>query len=227
MKRILSIEIMERHLFNRFLITFYVALMILISPMSHAATISLSHNEILDFEQIHINGQYDCAPPYLSMTDGCSFITNISDTGVAVTFLTYFELQSGPASADVGNDDFGVNWNEYDTYAQSILNRDENAWSFSLSVKDSTGSIANSGTYLLDKDEQAIFSVDLLELDLQDPIAEIWVTVSGNIPEPGNDAVIEWDLNFELGEVSEIPVPSSIWLFLSAMLSTFGYRRLS
>ena len=105
------------------------------------------------------------------------------------------------------------------------MNRDENPWYFSLSVKDTTNLIASSSSYELQTNEEKIFSVDLSQLNSRNPIDAVWVTVSGNIPEPGNDAVLEWDLYFEMGEVNEIPIPGSIIFILSALSSLLLVKR--
>ena len=199
-------------LYEKFKGTFLCAILFFASQIAYAATVSLSQSEILNFEQINT-----------SSPGGYSFITGIPQDGV--TFLTYFVLESGPNSADIGDDEAGFNWDEFDTYSQSILNRDENPWYFSLSVKDTTNLIASSSSYELQTNEEKIFSVDLSQLNSRNPIDAVWVTVSGNIPEPGNDAVLEWDLYFEMGEVNEIPIPGSIIFILSALSSLLLFKR--
>lgn len=213
MKQVKLIKKIISYLPKDLLIAFCFTASCLLSIVGHASTVSLSQSEILNFEQIHT-----------SSPEGYSFITGMPQEGV--TFLTYFVLESGPHSADIGDDDSGFNWDEFDTYSQSILNRDENPWYFSLSVKDTTGLTISSPTYELQTNEQRIFSVDLNLLNSRNPIDELWVTVSGNIPEPGNDAVLEWDLYFELGEVNEIPLPGSIILFMTAFSSLLTLKRL-
>ena len=82
----------------------------------------------------------------LSNTDGFSFATHQNENGVV--FLTYFVLQSGQATADVGKENALYDWSQFDTYNQSIYNYDENAWTFSVSVADIDGNVVSS-TYTL------------------------------------------------------------------------------
>ena len=62
-------------------------------------------------------------------------------------------------------------------------------------------------------EENNIFSLDLLSLSSREIIDEVWVTVSGDIPLPGNDAVSEWELSFGLGSAAEVPLPPAFLLY--------------
>ena len=88
-----------------------------VSLNSFGAVVSLSQSEILNFEQINT-----------SSSGGYSFITGIPQDGV--TFVTYFILEPGTSSADIGDNDADFNWDQFDTYSQSIFNRDYNSWFF-------------------------------------------------------------------------------------------------
>jgi len=170
------------------------------TQQNSASTVFLSLDQINEFEQIH-----------LSNTDGFSYATHQNENGVV--FLTYFVLQSGQATADVGTEDAHYDWSQFDTYNQSIYNYDENAWTFSVSVADIDGNIVSSDPVSILPEENNIFSLDLLSLSSRDTISEVWVTVSGDIPLPGNDAVSEWELSFGLGSAAEVPLPPAFLLY--------------
>lgn len=179
---------------------------------SNASTVILSLDQITEFEQIH-----------LSNTNGFSYATDRDENGVI--FLTYFVLQSGQASADVGKENALYDWSDFDSYNQSIYNYDENAWTFSISVADIEGNIVNSDPVSISPEENNIFTLDLLSLTSRDVIDEVWVTVSGDIPLPGNDAVSEWELSFGLGSAAEVPLPPAFILYLLGISSMFIANR--
>ena len=62
-----------------------------------------------------------------------------------------------------------------------------------------------------------LFSANLMNLGSRNPITEVYVTISAELPLPGNDSVAEYELSFGLGSVSEVPLPSGIILLLSAL----------
>ena len=51
------------------------------------------------------------------------------------------------------------------------------------------------------------------------------MTISGDVSELGNDAVLEWDLYYQLGTGPEVPVPATAWLFGSALAGLGVVRR--
>lgn len=196
-----------KNLYKKYLLIIFSLFSIFFSYQSNASTVFLSLDQITEFEQIH-----------LSNTDGFSYATHQNENGVV--FLTYFVLQSGQASADVGKENALYDWSDFDTYNQSIYNYDENAWTFSISVADIDGNVVNSDPVSILPDENNIFTLDLLSLTSRDIIDEVWVTVSGDIPLPGNDAVSEWELSFGLGSAgAEVPLPPTLILYLLGMSS--------
>lgn len=189
-----------KNLYKKYLLIMFSLFSIFFAHQSNASTVILSIDQITEFEQIH-----------LSNTDGFSYATHQDENGVV--FLTYFVLQSGQASADVGKENALYDWSDFDTYNQSIYNYDENAWIFSISVADIDGNVVNSDPVSILPEENNIFSLDLLSLSSRDIIDEVWVTVSGDIPLPGNDAVSEWELSFGLGSAAEVPLPPAFLLY--------------
>ena len=188
------------YLFKKYSVIVLALMSVFFTQQNSASTVFLSLDQINEFEQIH-----------LSNTDGFSYATHQDENGVV--FLTYFVLQSGQATADVGTEDAHYDWSQFDTYNQSIYNYDENAWTFSVSVADSDGNIVSSDPVSILPEENNIFSLDLLSLSSRDTISEVWVTVSGDIPLPGNDAVSEWELSFGLGSAAEVPLPPAFLLY--------------
>ena len=188
------------YLFKKYSVIVLTLMSVFFTQQNSASTVFLSLDQINEFEQIH-----------LSNTDGFSYATHQDENGVV--FLTYFVLQSGQATADVGTEDAHYDWSQFDTYNQSIYNYDENAWTFSVSVADSDGNIVSSDPVSILPEENNIFSLDLLSLSSRDTISEVWVTVSGDIPLPGNDAVSEWELSFGLGSAAEVPLPPAFLLY--------------
>ena len=188
------------YLFKKYLVIVLALMSVFFTQQNSASTVFLSLDQITEFEQIN-----------LSNTDGFSFATHQNENGVV--FLTYFVLQSGQATADVGKENALYDWSQFDTYNQSIYNYDENAWTFSVSVADIDGNIVSSDPVSIPPEENNIFSLDLLSLSSREIIDEVWVTVSGDIPLPGNDAVSEWELSFGLGSAAEVPLPPAFLLY--------------
>ena len=188
------------YLFKKYSVIVLALMSVFFTQQNSASTVFLSLDQITEFEQIN-----------LSNTDGFSFATHQNENGVV--FLTYFVLQSGQATADVGKENALYDWSQFDTYNQSIYNYDENAWTFSVSVADIDGNIVSSDPVSILPEENNIFSLDLLSLSSRDTISEVWVTVSGDIPLPGNDAVSEWELSFGLGSAAEVPLPPAFLLY--------------
>ena len=188
------------YLFKKYSVIVLTLMSVFFTQQNSASTVFLSLDQITEFEQIN-----------LSNTDGFSFATHQNENGVV--FLTYFVLQSGQATADVGTEDAHYDWSQFDTYNQSIYNYDENAWTFSVSVADIDGNIVSSDPVSIPPEENNIFSLDLLSLSSREIIDEVWVTVSGDIPLPGNDAVSEWELSFGLGSAAEVPLPPAFLLY--------------
>ena len=188
------------YLFKKYSVIVLTLMSVFFTQQNSASTVFLSLDQITEFEQIN-----------LSNTDGFSFATHQNENGVV--FLTYFVLQSGQATADVGKENALYDWSQFDTYNQSIYNYDENAWTFSVSVADIDGNIVSSDPVSIPPEENNIFSLDLLSLSSREIIDEVWVTVSGDIPLPGNDAVSEWELSFGLGSAAEVPLPPAFLLY--------------
>lgn len=182
--------------------------------LTHASVIILPLEEILEFDQINI-----------SNNDGFSFPTHQDENGVI--FITYFVLQGGYASADVGKVNALYDWSGFDFYDQSIFNYDDNPWSFSVSVKDIAGNIVSSDTVEIAQFDNNVFSLSLLPLTSREIIDDVWVTVSGDVPLPnsGNDAVSEWELSFGLGSAAEVPLPPASFLYIAAISGFVLARR--
>ena len=167
------------------------------AQFSSAAVVSLNLNDILGFSQIDFSGSVNAQ----------SQQTNIGPNGV--TFTTFWVLGNGQASADVGSQNLTLDWSDFDTFSQSILNHDENTWSFSLSASDGV-STQTSSTIEIAPDEEQSLSVSLLPLANLNSIEEVYITISANLPLPGLDAVSEYELSFS---VNEVPLPASSWFF--------------
>jgi hypothetical protein len=167
------------------------------AQFSSAAVVSLNLNDILGFSQIDFSGSANAQ----------SQQTNTSPNGV--TFTTFWVLGNGQASADVGSQNLTLDWSDFDTFSQSILNHDENTWSFSLSASDGV-STQTSSTIDIAPDEEQSLSVSLLPLANLNSIEEVYITISANLPLPGPDAVSEYELSFS---VNEVPLPASSWFF--------------
>ena len=116
---------------------------------------------------------------------------------------------NGQVSADIGSQGLSLDWSAYDTFAQSILNHDENTWNFSLSASDGI-STQTSSTIEIAPDQEQSLSVSLLPLANLNSIEEIYITISANLPLPGLDSVSEYELSFA---VNEVPLPASSWFF--------------
>ena len=167
------------------------------AQFSSAAMVSLNLNDILGFSQLNFSGSVSAQ----------SAQTNVDANGV--TFLTFWVLGNGQVSADIGSQNLTLDWSAFDTFSQSILNHDENAWSFSLSASDGI-TTQTSSTIEIAPDEEQSFSVNLLPLANLNSIEEIYITISANLPLPGLDTVSEYELSFA---VSEVPLPASSWFF--------------
>ena len=72
------------------------------------------------------------------------------------------------------------------------------------------------------EDEEQVLSVDLSSLANLNNIEEIYVTISAELPLPGNDSVSEYELSFQ---VSEVPLPASSWLFSLSVATLIIVRR--
>ncbi len=167
------------------------------AQFSSAAVVSLNLNDILGFSQIDFSGSVSAE----------SAQTNVDANGV--TFLTFWVLGNGQVSADIGSQGLSLDWSAYDTFAQSILNHDENTWNFSLSASDGIA-IQTSSTIEITPGEEQSLSVSLLPLSNLNNIEEIYITISANLPLPGLDSVSEYELSFA---VNEVPLPASSWFF--------------
>ena len=167
------------------------------AQFSSAAVVSLNLNDILAFSQIDFSGSVSAE----------SAQTNVDANGV--TFLTFWVLGNGQVSADIGSQGLSLDWSAYDTFAQSILNHDENTWNFSLSASDGIA-IQTSSTIEITPGEEQSLSVSLLPLSNLNNIEEIYITISANLPLPGLDSVSEYELSFA---VNEVPLPASSWFF--------------
>ena len=167
------------------------------AQFSSAAMVSLNLNDILGFSQIDFSGSVSAE----------SAQTNVDANGV--TFLTFWVSGNGQVSADIGSQGLSLDWSAYDTFAQSILNHDENTWNFSLSASDGIA-IQRSSTIEITPGEEQSLSVSLLPLSNLNNIEEIYITISANLPLPGLDSVSEYELSFA---VNEVPLPASSWFF--------------
>jgi len=167
------------------------------AQFSSAAVVSLNLNDILGFSQIDFSGSVSAE----------SAQTNVDANGV--TFLTFWVSGNGQVSADIGSQGLSLDWSAYDTFAQSILNHDENTWNFSLSASDGI-STQTSSTIEIAPDQEQSLSVSLLPLANLNSIEEIYITISANLPLPGLDSVSEYELSFA---VNEVPLPASSWFF--------------
>ena len=180
-----------------------------LAPFSSAAMVSLNVDDILGFSQINYSGSEEPA----------TYQTN--DDGDGVTFMTFWSLASGQASADIGSEGLTLDWSPYDTFSQSILNLDENSWNFSLSASDGTTTVTSNPIEIV-TDQEQVLSVDLSSLAQLNNIEEIYVTISAELPLPGNDGVSEYQLNFQ---VSEVPLPASVWFFSLSVAMLVVVRR--
>lgn len=187
----------KNSLFKQFSQATVLFLALATAQVSSAATVSLNSNDILDFSQIDFSGSVTAQ----------SQQTNIDTNGV--TFLTFWVLGNDQVSADIGSQGLTLDWSAFDTFSQSILNRDENTWSFSLSASDGQSTQTSSTIELTPSEEQSL-SVNLLPLANLDNITQVYITVSANLPLPGLDTVSEYELRFD---VSEVPLPASSWFF--------------
>jgi hypothetical protein len=185
-----------------YLLRLSACLLLCVSLNSFGAVVSLSQSELWNFEHINISSSGGVSLPVYQDENG-------------LVFITFFFMADGMSSAAIGDVDAGFDWDQFDTYSQSIVNRDENPWFFSLSVKDSFNNIASSETIELAFEEGQIFSVDLSGLASRNPINEVYVTISADLPLPANDSVAEYQISFG---VSEVPLPAGIYLFLSGLL---------
>ena len=79
------------YLFKKYSVIVLALMSVFFTQQNSASTVFLSLDQINEFEQIH-----------LSNTDGFSYATHQDENGVV--FLTYFVLQSGQATADVGKE---------------------------------------------------------------------------------------------------------------------------
>ena len=180
-----------------------------IAPFTSAAMVSLDLDDILGFSQINFSGGVSAQTQQ----------TNIDENGV--TFLTFWVMGNGQASADIGSENLSLDWSAYDTFSQSILNHDENPWDFSLSASDGATTVT-SNPIEIGEDEEQVLSVDLSSLANLNNIEEIYVTISAELPLPGNDSVSEYELSFQ---VSEVPLPASSWLFSLSVATLIIVRR--
>ena len=180
-----------------------------LAPFSSAAMVSLDIDDILGFSQINYSGSVE---PGTQLTD---------DDEDGVTFLTFWVFGNGQASADIGSEGLTLDWSEYDTFSQSILNHDENPWNFSLSASDRVTTVT-SNPIEIGSDQEQILSVDLSSLAQLNNIEEVYVTISAELPLPGDDGVAEYEISFQ---VSEVPLPASAWFFSLSIATLVVVRR--
>ena len=179
------------------------------AQFSSAAVVSLNLNDILGFSQIDFSGSVNAQ----------SQQTNTGPNGV--TFTTFWVFGEDEVSADVGSQGLTLDWSTFDTFSQSILNHDENVWSFSLSASDGV-STQTSSTIEISPDEEQSLSVNLLPLANLNSIEKIYITISANLPLPGLDTVSEYELSFS---VNEVPLPASSWFFSLSIAALLFVRR--
>ena len=195
----------------------FVFLLLLISASARANFITLATPEIRSLEQVG---------PGVSMStnNASSVLTNYTLNGA--TFLTFWLFNSdGNSEGSIQTpENWSANWEEFDSFQQQIINRDESPWSFKASIFDGD-SIYESETLLLEgiREGQIIpgVSEETLYVDLstanKSTIEWVRFSVSGDLPVNNYDRVAEYEMLVQFGDINEVPLPASAFLFASAL----------
>ena len=185
---------------------------------SWASVVSLQSGEIQDMVAV------DQGSPAFS------FKTDHTDDGaVFLTFWLYIEngYRVGSIATPVS---WNADWSDHSLFQQRIINRDESPWTFSMSIDDGANIYTSNvlaldgvsgdeispnvteGTLLFDFSSLEFESVDLSN------ILSVSLNISGVLPVDNYDRVAEYELAFEVGDVSPVPIPSSMLLFASSLM---------
>lgn len=205
------------NLSTRILFTLCI-LMSFAAASSWASVVSLNSGEIQSMEAVDQG-----APAF-------SFQTNQTDEGaVFLTFWLFSEngFSLGSIATPVS---WSADWSGHNIFQQRIINRDESAWTFSMSIDDGSSTFTSNALTLagVSGDEvspgvtEGILSFDFSTLEFDSvnlsSIASVSLNISGILPVDNYDRVAEYEIAFEVGDVNPVPVPSSVLLFSSALM---------
>ncbi len=195
----------------------FVFLLLFISSLAQANFITLATPEIRALEQVG---------PGVSMStnNASSVLTNYTLDGA--TFLTFwlFNTDGNSEGSIQTPENWSADWENYDSFQQQVINRDESPWSFKASIFDGD-SIYESETLLLEgiREDQIISGVSektlYIDLSTVNKSSIEWVrfSVSGDLPVNNYDRVAEYEMLVQFGDVNEVPLPASAFLFSSAL----------
>ncbi|MAV76009.1 MAG: hypothetical protein CBD32_02980 [Actinobacteria bacterium TMED172] len=184
---------------------------------AHANFISLATEEIRDLEQV--------GPGVSPITnDATSVLTNYTLDGA--TFLSFWLFNSdGQNSASIQTPiGWTANWENFNSFQQQIINRDESPWSFKATLYDGVAEYESdalllSGIYgdqIIPGESEGTLFIDLSSAH-KEQIQWVRFSVSGNLPVRNYDRVVEYEIKVQFGDINEVPLPSSFFLFLSGL----------
>lgn len=203
--------------FSRIIIKFKLAFLLCFSVSVNANFISLATPEVQSLEQVGDGVS-------TQTNDASSVLTHYTENGA--TFLTFWLFNTnGISEGSIRTpNSWEQNWEDNDSFQQKIINRDESSWSFKASLYDGTN-IYESDTLILEgiRKDQIIPGVSegtlYIDLSSADKSTIEWVefSVSGNLPISNYDRVAEYEIEVQFGDINEVPLPTSAFLFASAL----------
>ena len=203
--------------FSRIIIKIKLVFLLCFSVSVNANFISLATPEIRSLEQVGPGVS-------ISSNDATSVLTNYTLNGA--TFLTFwlFNTNGNSEGSIQTPENWSANWDHYDSFQQKIINRDESPWSFQASIYDGI-EVHTSETLVFEgiKEDQIIPNVSertlYIDLSTVNKSSIEWVrfSVSGDLPVNNYDRVAEYEMLVQFGDVNEVPLPASAFLFASAL----------
>jgi hypothetical protein len=151
----------------------------------------------------------------LSQLDAFSVLSDIGTSSVSSfsvntlpaseTGFTVVYDGAGTSDTDIGIDLGGADWSLFDTFALLIRNTNENPWSFSIFVEDSTTRVDSGVQVLPAGGPFSVFSVSILGLGNLADIQNVGLNISETLPLPGSDVTAEF-------RVAPVPEPATVAL---------------
>lgn len=193
-------------------------LMSFVAASSWASVVSLNSGEIQTMVAVDQG-----APAF-------SFKTNHTDEGAV--FLTFWlSSENGFSLGSIVTPvSWSADWSDHNSFQQRIINRDESAWTFSMSIDNGSSIFTSneltlagvSGGEVSPGVSEGILSFDFSSVEFDSVnlsnITSVSLNISGILPVDNYDRVAEYEIAFEVEDVNPVPVPSSVILFSSALI---------
>lgn len=171
-----------------------------VAAIADPATLTLA--QLATFTQVGSSGN----------TTPVTTLTNVSATSAEFTTVWPFSpvAAMGAASANVGNLGLSLDLTGNSNFALSVLNDNENSWTFELFVVDGSAVVASSGAFSIAVGSSMDLVTSLAGLDAAD-ITGIYVQVSGVLPLDNGDRTAEYN-------ITPVPEPASMLLLGTGLL---------